>query len=747
MAQRFLLPDALNPPSLSVYLKRGLTKLFSRFRLTRSLRCPEHGPAARIAVLLLAGWTGALIAQTDTAPRFPKDAGIPDLLFQQGVTIADIVLPKAEGGNVDLAINGGELSDYSFDPARLPPCLEFNRYTRVLSGTPTVTAGKTAYTFWAHDDDDNFAVSDADTLRFDLEILKAPAPEATARRGEAPGLSGEAAGTPSIGFAASFATEWQWFQAKHAPELPGQKRWRANAWRGERIQRHVLVSGAGGSTVQASDFSSQAGDVISARAVTARYPQFVIGDIEARDCEGYPTREKFVHLSDALPLHPSTELPPGYPVMLWISVDIPEDANPGMYHGNLTILSAGGAQTGLAIELEVSPWRLPAAERRRFHLDLWQFPVSVLDRYNDVNPDQPIQLWSEAHYRLLEPFYRYLADLGQRVVTAYIKDEAFAAPSMIRWVALDNGKRWTYDYSVFDAHVQRLAGWGIDGQISAFSPVGWNKDEIPFWDAASQQRRVFRAPPGSQTYNALWNDFLTDFKAHLKEKGWFEKTVLYMDEVPEEEMEAAIALIRYNDPNWKIGLAYGHAPNKRIVGSLYDVSGYYETEPEVEIYEGQLTTFYTSCSNKRPNSFVAADANPADMAAIPWYAIARSRDGYLRWAFDNWKSCYPLDLREGQFTAGDFSFVYRSGNDANMTVVPSVRSELLRDGIEDYEKVQILMEEISRCGREDLHEALQAAARIFTREALAAGRAPELLKKARSALAEVSRSISPGACE
>lgn len=721
-----------------------------RFRESPGWRDSVDRSARVCVALLLVAGGGTSIAQTDTAPQFGEGAGIPDLVFFEGVTIPDIVLPKARGGNVDASINGGELSDYSFDPAGLPPCLAFDRYTRVLSGTPTVTAGKTTYTLWAHDDDGNYAASDAAALRFDMEILKEPPQESGAHPGEAQGLAHDVAEMPSADLSASFESEWQWFRAESAPGLSEQRRWRAYAWRGERIQKHVLVSGGvPGSppAVHAGDFRSETGDVIDARALTVRRPQFVIGDIEARDCEGYVTREEFVRLSDALPAQRSAKLPPGYPAMLWISLDIPEDANPGRYSATLTIESNAGAQTELAIDLEVLPWRLPAVAERAFHLDLWQFPVSVLDRYNDVNPDQPIALWSEAHYRLLEPFYRYLADMGQRVVTTYIKDGAFAAPSMIRWIALDNGKRWTWDYSVFDAHVERLASWGIGGQISAFSTVGWNKDEIPFWDAASKEQRVFEAPLGSTTYNALWHHFLTDFKAHLKEKGWFEKTVLYMDEVPEEEMEAAIALIRYNDPGWKIGLTYGHAPSKRVVGSLYDVSGYYETEPWVETYAGQLTTVYTSCSNKRPNSFVADDASPADMAAIPWYVIARSHDGYLRWAFDNWKSCHPLDLREGRFTAGDFSLVYRSGNDADMTVVPSVRSELLRDGIEDYEKFQVLTERISRCGREDLQQKLQTAVRLFTTEALAAGRAPELLAAARGKLAEVSRSISPGSCE
>ncbi len=699
--------------------------------------------------LVLGPWAGAANAQPDTTPAFARDARIGDLVFVKGVAFPDMILPAATGGNVDPSIHGGALSDYSIDPARLPPCLAFNRFTRVLSGVPTVVMEETTYTLWVHDDDGNYAKTDADTLRFSMEILRERERGSAVFTGIAGQGHGENLAMPKGELAASFESEWQWFRKDRLPELSGEEKWNAIGWRGERVQKQVLVSGAApGSplSVDATDFRSDSGNVIPAQAISVKYPQFVIGDVEARNCDGYPVRNEIAWLSDALPPQPPVDHPPAYPAMLWISVDIPYDAQPGEYSGALVIRLNASAETRLEIFLEVSDWKLPLASERRFHLDLWQFPVSVLERHNDVNPQKPIEVWSEAHYRLLEPFYRYLADLGQRTVTTYIKDGAFAAPSMIRWIAHENGERWEYDYSAFDAHVKRLASWGIDGQISAFSPVGWNKDEVPFWDEASRERRVFKASIGSQTYNALWNNFLTDFKAHLKEMGWFEKTVLYMDEVPEDEMEAAIGLIRYNDRNWKIGLAYGHAPNERVIASLYDVSGYYENEPKVKTYDDQLTTFYTSCSLKRPNSYVAADANPADMVAIPWYALARGHRGYLRWAFDNWKTCYPLDLRDGRFTAGDFSFVYRSGNDADMTVIPSVRSELLRDGIEDFEKIQALREAASECKRESLLNDLGEAITLFSSEALMAGQAPALITDARARLNAVSRSITPGAC-
>ena len=698
----------------------------------------------RLFVFLLCGgwWSGLTSAQTNLAPSFPHTARIGDLVFFTGTPIDEITLPAATGGDIDPDSNNGQLSDYSFDPAKLPPGLHFDRFTRVLSGVPKYALRKKTYRLWVHDDDDDWNTNDADSLKFSIEIADKQAQDAARQ------IDNQAAAAAANEFAASFESAFQWFQKSNLPRLSGVTTWNSAVWMGERIQKQILVTGVAARdrvSVVASDFRSR-DDMIPASAVTFRYPQFVIGDIEARDCDGYPERDEIVYLSDALFPEQPRKRARRYPVMVWMSVDIPEDARPGRYAGNVGISARSGEQIILDITLEVTPWQMPPVSERRFHLDLWQFPVSVLDRYNDANPGKRIKIWSEEHYALLEPTYRYLAELGQRTVTAYIKEGAFAAPSMIRWVALEGGKRWRYDYSIFDAHVERLAEWGIDAQINAFSPVGWNKNEIPFWDEASGEDKVFKVEVGSKTYNVLWNAFLTDFKRHLLEKGWFEKTVLYMDEVPREEMEAIIGLIRFNDEDWKIGLSYGHDPGERVIASLYDVSGYYESETAVQTYAEQLTTFYTSCTLRRPNNYVAADANPVDMAAMPWYTMFRGHDGYLRWAFDNWKSHDPLDLRDGVFTAGDYSFVYRSSNDKGMTMIPSVRSELLRDGIEDYEKVQVLRETMRRCGKQELQAELQEVINSFSTERLMAGQAKELIIRARAHLHEISQSVSPGLC-
>ena len=698
------------------------------------------GRTAIALISLLACCAGCAVApQGDSAPSFPRSARIGELRFVKDLPVSAIVLPAARGGNIDPDASQGELSDYSFDPAKLPVGLRFDRFTRVLSGVPRLASRPRTYHLWIHDDDENFAVSDADSLRFSIEVTD----------GEERKAQEEVADAPPDRLTASFESEFQWFQKGVPPKLSRNATWRSVAWRGERIQKHILVRGISrrdGVSVAASDLKSRTGGVIPAAAVSFRHPRFVIGDIEARDCEGYPERNEVALLSDALFSAPGADRPVADAEVVWMSIDVPRAIRPGEYAGAVTVRSGAAAQATLQVALAVVPWRLAPVSEWTFHLDLWQFPTAALDRYNDANPGRRIAAWSQAHYRLLEPFYRYLATLGQRAVTAHIKPGALGAPSMIQWIALNGGKRWRYDYSAFDAHVERMAAWGIDAQINAFSLVGWNKDEIPFLDGVGGKPKAFRVAVGSKAYNALWNRFLTDFKAHLLEKGWFAKTVLYMDEVPQDEMEAVIGLIRHNDPDWKIGLAYGHAPDPRVVASLYDVSGYYESEMDVRTDEGQLTTFYTSCSLQRPNNYVAADADPADLAAMAWYAKARGHDGYLRWAYDNWKAAEPLDLRDGAFTAGDYSFVYRTGNGADMTAAPSVRSELLRDGIEDYEKIQALEATLRRCGERGPLERLRKAVAEFSNEELMAGQAEKLVSQGRRELAALSASVAPGAC-
>lgn len=106
--------------------------------------------------------------------------------------------------------------------------------------------------------------------------------------------------------------------------------------------------------------------------------------------------------------------------------------------------------------------------------------------------------------------------------------------------------------------------------------------------------------------------------------------------------------------------------------------------------DNAVSTFYTSCSQQYPNNYVTAQTNPAEMSWMAWYALAKGFDGYLRWAYDYWTQSDPTSAQDGSNASGDFNMIYRSENTAAAVPISSIRLELLREGIQDYEKARIL---------------------------------------------------------
>lgn len=466
--------------------------------------------------------------------------------------------------------------------------------------------------------------------------------------------------------------------------------WKAVAWKGERIHGQIILwSGQTieGMTYRVSNLVNGV-EQINADQIQLRFGKYVKGDRQSRGCGKYGTRNGYVEIADALSETQTQTLSPQDPIKMWVTIDVPGATKAGSYHGTIKV-SGGSATLTFTLKLEVVDRVLPPVADWDFHLDLWQFPKQVLDHYNSANATNTIALWSPQHYALLEPSYRKLADMGQKVITTYIKGGSLGAPSMVTWTLRNDGI-WSYDFSVFDHHVNTLKSWGITKQISCFSPVGWNENAIPYFDEATGSDKEMKAPIGSAIYNKRWSHFLTAFKKHLEGKGWFEQTVLYLDEVSEEKLKAVASMVHGNHADWKLGIAYAKGLSRASKANFYDLSGILEDASNEGIADDKISTFYTSCTQTRPNNYITPENNPAEMTWMGWHALSRNYDGYLRWAFDYWRRNEPFDARDGAHTAGDFSMIYRNANSSPMTYSSSIRMEMLREGIQDYEKVKIL---------------------------------------------------------
>lgn len=507
------------------------------------------------------------------------------------------------------------------------------------------------------------------------------------------------------------------------------------AWRGEKVFAQAVVS----SEEELKDVRLSVSDLrngkslIGAENIRLQFVSYVVSDLldttKYGQCGSREDKSKWgdVLVADVLDINDSMTVPAGRKQPVWMTVSVPSDARPGKYSGKLTVTSSNAKARSLNVELTVANHVLPPARDWAFHLDLWQNPYSVA-RYENV------PLWSEAHFEAMRPVMRMLAEVGQKSVTATIMSRPWngqtedAFGSMVTKIRRIDGT-WLYDYTIFDRWVEFMFSIGIDRQINCYSMIPWAL-QFDYIDQATSSPATFQAAPGSEEYNEYWGAFIADFARHLKAKGWFEKTMIAMDERPLESMQAVLGLIRKVEPAFKISLAGNyHEP------VIYDIVDFSETfSGKQEFPEsaktkrkelGLTTTFYTCCAEAHPNMFVIS--NPDEAAWLGWFAQAEGYDGYLRWAYNSWTLDPLTDARFRTWPAGDCFVVYPGGRG-------SVRFSKLVEGIQDFEKVRILRSRWQETGNEAKLGQLTGILKSFTSETVLAEGPAKALAAAKSFL-------------
>ena len=500
------------------------------------------------------------------------------------------------------------------------------------------------------------------------------------------------------------------------PSLEFQKKaFNHVAWRGEKVFAQAVVS----SEEELKDVRLSVSDLrngkslIVAENIRLQFVSYVVSDLldttKYGQCGSREDKSKWgeVLVADVLDINDSMTVPAGRKQPVWMTVSVPSDARPGKYSGKLTVTSSNAKARSLNVELTVADHVLPPARDWAFHLDLWQNPYSVA-RYENV------PLWSEAHFKAMRPVMRMLAEAGQKSVTTTIMNRPWngqtedAFGSMVTKIRRIDGT-WLYDYTIFDRWVEFMFSLGIDKQINCYSMIPWAL-EFDYYDQATSSNTTIQATPGSPEYNEYWGSFIADFARHLKSKGWFEKTMIAMDERPLESMQAVLSLIRKIEPDFKISLAgsYHEPVIYDIVDFSETFSGKKEFPESVKAKRKELgltTTFYTCCAEAHPNLFVISD--PDEAVWLGWFAQAEGYDGYLRWAYNSWTLDPLTDARFRTWPAGDCFVVYPGGRG-------SVRFSKLVEGIQDFEKVRILRAQWQKEGNEAKLAQLTEVLKPFT---------------------------------
>jgi hypothetical protein len=522
------------------------------------------------------------------------------------------------------------------------------------------------------------------------------------------------------------------------PLYSEQSEWSGSAWRGERISSQLLIwveETGMDLNISATTLSGVGNAMIPGELIRMYEVKYVMTDAFADGCAktGIENYDSSLVADVLEPLKTPFSLEARVPKLIWISVDIPPDADPGIYTGTITVAEGRKKGVDFQLEVEVLTPQLPPPSGWSFHLDLWQNPFSVA-RYFNVEP------WSAEHFEKMRPTMEMLANAGQKCITSTITGKPWGGQtfdpfqSMVKKTKYTDGT-WSYDYSVFDAWVEFAMECGIDRQINCYSMVSWS-NEYNYFDESRGQEVAVSCKPGDQAYNEIWNPFLKDFRDHLNQRNWVDKTTIAMDERSLEDLLEVIKLIDREAPGLKIAFAGGYHPE--LDGVLFDLSVASAHIVPVENLArrraaGSKTTFYVCCVEEKPNTF--SFSNPAEAIYLAWYAANRNFDGMLRWSYNSWTEDPLYDSRFRRFPAGDTYMVYPGG-------LSSVRFERLREGIQDFEKIRILKSEWIAEGSvesEDMLTLLNGELEKFDIQSLTTKPAYELLVEGKQLLNHLSR--------
>lgn len=392
----------------------------------------------------------------------------------------------------------------------------------------------------------------------------------------------------------------------------------------------------------------------------------------------------------------------------WIRVSVPSSTPGGTYEGAL-VLTAEGFEARVPLRVEVSGFDLPG---RMTCETAFGFSPGHLWRYHGVDDEA-------GRRRLLD---LYLESFSRHHISPY--DPAPLDPPRITWPDLTD--RVVAEGEVIEPAIDFTA-WDA-AMTRAIEEYGFNtfRLRLPGMGGGSFHRRREPALQGygadTPQYQALFRGCAGAVERHLRRQGWLDEAFVYWFDEPAPKdypfvmdgfrrlASAAPGLRRMLTEQVEPELAGG--PDLWCpLASRFDAGA---AAPRREA--GERFWWYLCTVPKAPYPGLFIDRAGTDLRVWLWQTWQAGVDGILVWATNYWTSeaAYPgelqdpyedpmswMSLRVGAEGArrpwgnGDGRFLYPPPGALGESPVlagpvESIRWEMLRDGIEDYEYLVML---------------------------------------------------------
>ena len=377
---------------------------------------------------------------------------------------------------------------------------------------------------------------------------------------------------------------------------------------------------------------------------------------------------------------------------VWIDVVTPAETPAGDYEGTIRVTQNGRAIDELRLKLKVYDFALPEETHLITYMGVSSRQLAAFHN---------LKAGSAEARALLRKYHEFLY--------ANRMEPWFNEPLQPEIELAADGVQVKFDSQAYDLYMNR-----------------WKTKRVILEAAPSELAEKSRFPPFSQESNRLVKSYLKQVADYYKKNGWlgrlgfnspidepntaqhYEDTrkwaALVHEAAPGVPFLATESPIP-DDPKW--GVLTGNVNNFSVHGNKLTGPEIKEAIRKEQAKRGEIT-WYISCDQVYPQPNYFIDAPAMDPVMVPWITWRYGMNGILYWEMKFWSQTTDpwLDpvtylsgflCSDGYVLNGEGSLLYpgsrvrRYTGQANVDgPVSSIRFELLREGIEDYEYLWLL---------------------------------------------------------
>ncbi len=378
---------------------------------------------------------------------------------------------------------------------------------------------------------------------------------------------------------------------------------------------------------------------------------------------------------------------------VWIDVIVPTGASAGDYTGTITVSRGGKAAAQLKLMLKVYDFALPDETHLITYMNISR---------NWLQSVYEPKLPSEDLKNLLQKYYEFIyANRMEPWFNEPLQPEIVEAQNGGITVTFDDA---LYNHYMNDLKTKRVL---LEAQPGKLRP----SDRYPlFSDGFNRRIRAYLSQVTGYFEQHGWTKKLV-FNSPIDEPNTaqdFADTRKWADLVHESAPGIPFLVTKSpvsTHPEW--GTLAGYANNFSIHGNDLNSPAVKKAIHEEQAKGGEIT-WYISCDQVYPQPNYFIDAPAMDPVMVPWVTWKYGMNGILYWALNFWPQTRdpwinPVTYLSGFLCSdgfvlnGEGSLLYPgdrapryTGQKAVDGPVSSIRFELLREGIEDYEYLWLL---------------------------------------------------------